>query len=169
MVRIEGDLWDTTEDYLSTGIGMWDTPGHIFGKPAVECTREELAQECWAQISHAKHNLKLPVDIPAWDIWRSFQYDTEKHQMDTWEPKFSNNINTLKFRPDFADKRINNLYHATAYTKTYMNIFNMESAAESGVKAAKLIKGAPIEPHGRPGLFIRICRWVDRLLFKLRW
>jgi hypothetical protein len=167
MARIEGDLWGTSTDYLSTGIGMWDIPG-ICGKTAIECNREELANECWMQICNSKHNLKLPTEMPNWDIWFSFQFNEVKNQLDTYEPKFSNNINTLKHRPEFKDKNIKNMYNATSYTKTYMDIFNMESGVEAGVKAAQLTQGKEVfNDEKKPNWFFRLCRWFDRFFFKL--
>jgi hypothetical protein len=163
MVRIEGDLWETKCDYLSTGIGIWDVWGYN-GKKASECNRKEIAMECWDQIKKSKHNLKIPQFMPKWDIWHSFNYNTYTQKMDTWEPKFSNNVNTLKYRPNFKDDKIKNLYHANAYTKTDMNIYNMESGVEAGVKTAYLIQGKPLEKKS-VNLIFRIIRWFDKLVY----
>ncbi|MGL5935645.1 MAG: FAD-dependent oxidoreductase [Cetobacterium sp.] len=139
MVRIEGDIWSlNSSDLLSCGIGIWDKPG-LNKKCAINCTREEIAKECWEQIIQTKHNLKLSKELPKWDIWDSFVYDYTTLKLQTFEPKFSNNVNTLALRPAFQDEIFTNLYHATAYTKNYTNIYNMESAAESGIKVAKII------------------------------
>ncbi|MFJ2444402.1 FAD-dependent oxidoreductase, partial [Streptomyces sp. NPDC087658] len=37
-------------DCLSVDISAWDTPGIVYGKPARECTRAEVAAEVWAQL-----------------------------------------------------------------------------------------------------------------------
>jgi uncharacterized protein with NAD-binding domain and iron-sulfur cluster len=138
MFRIEGDLWDLQKmDIISVGIGMWDVPGIIYNKSALNCNREEIAHECWAQIHSGCHNLKLPKKIPNWNIWDSFKYDG--NVIDTYEPKFSNNINTFQLRPNNVDDNIVNLFHSTAYVKTETNLFNMESAVEAGNKTAKII------------------------------
>ncbi len=100
--------------------------------------------------------------MPEWSIWTSF-YDY-KDSIHTYEPKFSNNIGTLKLRPDTNDKNFSNLYHATAYTKTTANIFNMESAVEAGVKAAAAIKKETLQ-HPEECWFMRFIRWMDDLLF----
>ncbi len=167
MTRIEGDLWEIDDDYLSTGIGIWDRPG-LSGKTASECTREELAEECWSQICASQHNLKLPVNIPRWNIWHSFQFNIDEKKMDTYEPKFSNNINTYTLRPDIKDKNITNMYNATAYTKTKMNIFNMESGVEAGINAARCIISGNnnyVYDLSRPtNWFFTFCRWVDNML-----
>ena len=185
MVKIEGDIWQTTGfDLLSCGIGIWDTPG-INGKPAINCTREEIAQECWNQINASQHNLELKsLALPKWDIWNSFQFNFDKLELDTFEPKFSNNVNTLHLRPNFNDKFIQNLYHATSYTRNETNIYNMESAAESGVKVANLIfekypivdnsirsdpiESDPIEKKIKTVKKFRFIRTLDRYLFNIK-
>lgn len=168
MVRIEGEFWDTIDyDILSTGIGMWDVPGST-GKTALQCNRNELATECWYQICNSKHNLKLSNKLPKWHIWDSFQFSEETQCMSTWEPKFSNSVDTLSLRPNLLDSNISNLYHATAYTRSENNTFNMESAAEAGVNVANLIHGLPIKTYKiKPNWFTRFIRWIDSLIFKL--
>ena len=164
MARIEGDLWETKEDYISTGIGIWDKPG-LLGKPAINCTREELATECWLQINNSQHNLKLPENMPKWDIWYSFQFNNEEKKMYTTEPKFSNNINTFAYRPTIKDVNIINLYNATSYTKTKMNIFNMESGVEAGVNAAAYIlsrSDKKYDLNASTNCFFSFCRWIDK-------
>lgn len=173
MIRIEGDLWETNKcDLLSCGIGIFDVRG-INGKTASICTREEIAAECWKQINRSKHNLKLSSILPKWNIWDSFQFNKQTFKLDTYEPKFSNNINTRDLRPNFHDDNIKNLYHATSYTKTYTNIYNMEGAAEAGVKTAKLIISRtndvepPVYKKNKPNWFFRVMQYIDKIIFKL--
>ncbi|KAA6213020.1 FAD-dependent oxidoreductase [Streptomyces albofaciens JCM 4342] len=40
----------TVADCLSVDISEWDKPGILYGKTAKQCTREEIAQEVWAQM-----------------------------------------------------------------------------------------------------------------------
>ncbi|MBC2907281.1 hydroxysqualene dehydroxylase [Streptomyces cupreus] len=40
-------------DCLSAIISEWDKPGILYGKPARECTREEVVAELWAQLKDA--------------------------------------------------------------------------------------------------------------------
>ena len=171
MMRIEGDIWETKGyDLLSCGIGMFDVMG-INGKMAIDCTREQLAEECWSQITASKHNLKLPIVMPKWNIWDSYVYNNITGKLTSYEPKFSNNINTLKFRPKFHDKQLLNLYHATSYTKTETNIYNMEGAAEAGVKSANIIlnrinkKLNTMPKKKKVGWFTRFMRTIDRVFF----
>lgn len=154
MSRHEGSLWNLeNEDYLSCGIGMWNVPG-VNGKTALECTEKELAEECLLQ-------MKLPRNDYRWNIWHSYQFNDATGQMDTWEPKFSNNINTLWCRPTERDECLSNLFHATAYNRTGMNVFNMDSAAEGGLLAAKAIakdKDIVIYPVEKNSWFVRMIR-----------
>lgn len=177
MVKIEGDIFQLSHhDLLSCGVGMWDVPG-LNGKKAINCNRDELARECWAQISNSQHNLKLPKTLPKWNIWDSFVFNEDTGELTTFEPKFSNNINTLPFRPQNKDKHILNLYHATSYTLTNTNVYNMESAAEAGVTTAQLILSrSSIYSKNKKNecmnntipLYLKIVRCIDLKLFKLR-
>lgn len=171
MTRIESDLWELKDkDLLSCGIGIWDVEGYN-GKKAINCTREELAAECWSQIIKSQHNLKLSDEIPNWDIWGSYIFNEKTGEMDTFEPKFSNNINTLMYRPSFSDSVFSNMFHANAYTKNMVNIYNMESGATSGVESAHLL----IEKHTeikfpketkKVNIFLRFIRYIDSLIFR---
>lgn len=161
MARHEGSFWNLKDkDYLSCGIGMWNVPG-INGKTALECTREELAQECWLQ-------MKMVGEMPNWDIWDSFV--SQDGIITTYEPKFSNNAGSLSIRPEARDEIFVNLLHATSYTKTEMNIFNMDSAVEAGMRAAQVIKpneiivSSAFKPVSR---WLRWIRRIDKFIFKM--
>jgi uncharacterized protein with NAD-binding domain and iron-sulfur cluster len=174
MIRLENKLWDGIYKFdgeiMSVGIGVWDNPG-ICGKTARECNRKELATEVWNQmisIKFLKNEMKLPEKIPKWDIWSSFRLNN-KNEMSTYEPKFSNNIGSYQLRPSCKDDCIRNLFHATAYTKTDMNIFSMESAAEAGEKVSQLINYGRVAENKRRydfGIISNVVRAIDKFLFK---
>ena len=182
MVRVEGSVWrgewelPDDIDLLSAGIGIWHRKG-TNGKTAMECTREELAEEVWTQINkndglaeylklaNKETFASLSFEIPEYDIWESYVFDLG--EVDTYEPKFSNGIGTLSLRPDVLDDTYANVYHANAYTRTEINIFCMESAAEAGVKAARLIRGLELpETRDKSGWW-DIFRKADEYLFSL--
>lgn len=170
MIKIEGNIWQTKGcDLLCCAIGLWDIPG-INGKAAINCTRTEIAMECWAQIISTQHNMKLSTTtLPEWNIWHNFQFNPISMRLETPEPKFSNNINTLRLRPSLRDKSIRNLYHASAYAKTETHIYNIEGAAESGVSVAKLIQNKELPKHNKKSkkLIFRITRAIDKFFTKL--
>lgn len=175
MVRVEGSVWDEKwdlryQDLFSAGIGIWHRPG-INGKTAEECTRQEIAAEVWNQIQSSKKLMKYITlengtslssysETPEWDIWDSY-IDT-KNGIETYEPKFSNNIGTLSLRPEIKDTTFTNLYHSVAYAKTEMNVFCMESAAEAGVKIAKLLGEKKVsDTRFETGIIERCTTYLD--------
>ena len=164
MTRHEGSFWDLHGcDLLSCGIGMWDVPG-LNGKMAIECTREELAEECWNQMLQFPP-ANFPAQLPEWNIWKSFKFTL----LTTDEPKFSNNSGTLALRPSYKDTDISNLYHATSYTKTDTNIFNMESGTEAGIRVARALGcKEKVLKISKPSLFVRMVRVVDKLIFRIQ-
>lgn len=138
-IRIECNNYDICLiDYMSCIVGIYDQPGSN-KKNAINCTREELASECWKQINAAKHNLIITDQLPEWSMWNGFYYNNDNNTIKTYNSKFSTNINTQSLRPNFIDKNLLNLYHATAYANTHANSYNIESGAEAGVKAANII------------------------------
>ena len=164
MARHEGSFWDLQNyDLLSCGIGIMDVPG-LNGKMAIECTREELAQECWDQMTQYPPE-NFPKKLPEWNIWKSFKFTL----LGTHEPKFSNNKGTLQLRPNSKDDEIVNLYHATSYTRTNVNIFNMESGVEAGVRvAAKLGGKEAVIPCSKPSFLLRCLRKIDKVWFRIQ-
>jgi hypothetical protein len=67
-------------------------------------------------------------------MWDSYQFKDGK--IDTYEPKWANNINTIQYRPK-SKSPICNLFIGGAYNDTTTGIYSMESAAESGKIVAK--------------------------------
>lgn len=139
MVQIEEEIvGETTRKVLLCGIGMWDVAGSN-GKKAINSTREEIAIECWYQINNTKHNFKFNKIIPSWNMVKSCQFDDNTHELVNNSPRYSNNVNTLNYRPHYKDSYFQNLYHANAYVKTNTSTYNIESAAEAGFMVSKII------------------------------
>jgi hypothetical protein len=172
MSRAEETFWPlpSSESYWSTGIGLWDIKG-LNGKTALECTPEEIAQECWHQMQ-MDSELALPEwndNNLKWNIWDSFRWDKEIGQLTTYEPKWSNSINTLELRPKIKDDQLENLYNATAYSLNKTIMFNMEGAAESGVRAACLIQSTEDTINSDTEtipFWLKVVRWADGYLFR---
>ena len=66
-------------------------------------------------------------------MWDSYVYKDGK--MDTYEPKWANNVNTRQHRPNSVTP-IKNMFLGGVATSSTISIFSMEGAAESGKKAA---------------------------------
>jgi hypothetical protein len=74
------------------------------------------------------------VKILDFKMWDTYQFKDGK--IDTYEPKWANNINTIQHRPK-STTPIYNLFIGGAYSDTTTGCYSMESAAESGKIAAK--------------------------------
>jgi hypothetical protein len=120
------------------------------------------------------------TDVLTANIWNSFNFQENlgNGEIKTWEPKFSNSVDTLNLRPNVGkDEVIENLYHASGYTRTTSNIFNMESASEGGCRVAKMIEENLNKNSNKvnlyydrddPSLFCRVIQKIDEILYKCR-
>ena len=141
-----GELWkDNIEDKYGVG-DIWfvgiccqHCKGTLHGKKFSECSIKESTEEVLHQMySHGlDENLSTrsgkkfsDVVILGTRMWESFHDDSESH-IYTSEPKFSNNVDTLKYAPLPECPDIENAYFATAYCKMSRKIFLMEGAFES--------------------------------------
>lgn len=136
----------SVKDILSVGICDWSTKGLKIKKAFIDCNFEEIIEEVWFQIQMCPGLNKLPTingrvlkDMNILDhyIWESFHVNSQ-HKIDTWEPKYSNNVDCYNISPT-PNSNIKNLYFATAYTKNSTKTFSMESAAESGLLASRAL------------------------------
>lgn len=151
MIKCEGKSWGLANELLSCGIGIADRPG-LNGKTMLECTTEEVIEECWRQIQYFGGKVELETNdgssktladiaYESANIWHSF---VNNPTITTWEPKYSNGVGQIRLQPDIAtrykiDGRETTIYSATSYTEKRAKIFNMESAVESAKKVADQI------------------------------
>lgn len=132
------------KEVISVGICEPYVKGIYIKKPWSECTPDEIRIESWYQMMNDSdfiNNVCIEDGIPISELkiidfkmWDSFIYENGK--LDTYEPKWANNKNTIQYRPNSITP-ISNLFVAGAYTNTTTGIFSMESATESGKTAAK--------------------------------
>lgn len=167
VIEPQGSIWHKSYNEIADlwSIGLCDSvrPGLLIKKPFVECSHEEIKQEVWYQIIQSEFNQYLHLDtvqIIDYNVWDTYVYNGKK--LDTYEPKFSTNQGTYYLRPENRT-HLKNMYVATAYTKTDTDMFEMESAAESGRRAAKILEPS-IQVVGiqRP-LFFGPYRLVDKV------
>jgi uncharacterized protein with NAD-binding domain and iron-sulfur cluster len=181
MSRVESSFWDTDFECLAIGVGMWDVPGDLVKKPAINCTPEEIVAEAWHQISESKF-IKEQVpdrDLAASKLWYSHVFDSEKKEITTFEPKNTNTVGTWSLRPNpnSTDLVVPNMFQATSYCKTTMNVANMEGAAEAACEAviafikeldpnlsaqeASLRDFVYLDAYEKPGLIYRVLQSID--------
>ena len=132
------------KEVISVGICEPYVNGLKIKKPWSKCTIDEIKIEAWYQLINDKDfinniciedNIELKnVNIINFKMWDSYKFKNGK--MDTYEPKWANNINTIQYRPK-SKTPINNLFIGGSYSDTTTGCYSMESAAESGKIAAK--------------------------------
>lgn len=133
------------KEVISIGICEPYVKGRLIKKPWSECTPEEIKIESWNQLINDKdfiNNICIEnnsnineIKIVDFKMWHSYKYNGN---IETYEPKWANNINTAKYRPN-SKSPIDNLIIAGSYTNTSTGCYSMESACESGKIAAKTL------------------------------
>ncbi len=128
---------------LSVDVSDWTTPGPITGKPAMECSKEEIFREVWAQLQ-AHLNGRGTVVLEDSNLLRHF-LDTDvrfpeihrEHGVRddvNLEPLLVNTVGSWEWRPQ-ADTAIENLFLASDYVRTYTDLATMEGANEAARRA----------------------------------
>ncbi len=127
-------------DCLSVDISNWDAPGILFGKPAKQCTRQQVAQEVWAQI-HEHHTAAehLPDDIiHSWFLDPGVAWDSTLKRNRNATPLLVNTARSWANRPEAATG-IPNLFLAGDFVRTNIDLATMEGANESARAATNAI------------------------------
>lgn len=158
VIEPQGMLWNKSYGDIADmwSIGLCDPirPGLLIKKPFIACSHEEIQQEVWHQIINSELGSHLSlgsIKVLDYNIWDTYKFNGRA--LETKEPKFSTNKGTYFLRPQ-NETTYNNLFFATAYTQTKTAMFEMEGAAESGRRAARLVeKSVKVIPSNRPALF----------------
>ena len=124
-------------DVLSVDISDWESPG-ANGRPAMQCSREEVAQEVWSQLKrsvNSQEELLRDEDLNSWFLDRDIRDDPSRPGfLQNGEPLLVNLVDTWRLRPD-ATTGISNLFLASDYVRTYTDLATMEGANESARRA----------------------------------
>jgi uncharacterized protein with NAD-binding domain and iron-sulfur cluster len=168
---------------LSIDVSNWDEPGILYRLPARHCTREQIIEEIIAQLEeHLNLPGKPPVLVRAnildWNIDRDIRShacggEDGAHTVDcvNREPLLINTAGSWQYRPD-AVSRIENLFLASDYVRTYTQLACMEGANEAARRAVNGIleesdsPATPCEvwPLEEPAIFAPL-RTLDRLAY----
>ncbi len=131
----------TLRDILSVDISDFNTPGILYGKPAVACTRQQIHDEVWAQLKRALNtsgSKGLSDDmVIAWSLDPAVQFHGRGPAVST-EPLLINTAGSLTNRPAAATS-IENLFLAADYVRCNVDLATMEGANEAGRQAANAI------------------------------
>lgn len=149
----QGLFWNTniaqrygdgrTKDVYSVDISDFFTPGILYGKPAVECTPTQIATEVWAQMKRALNRPGKTVlsddMIVRWFLDPAIHYPSGLGRAAAnREPLLINTAGSLDDRPH-ATTHIRNMFLASDYVRTNVDLATMEGANEAGRQAANAI------------------------------
>jgi uncharacterized protein with NAD-binding domain and iron-sulfur cluster len=164
---------------LSVDISDWTTKGILFDKPAMECTREEVALEVWAQLKEHLDRPGQPVledaNRAGWFIDNDIVAPNPDGLKDdiNLEPLLINTVGSWNQRPE-ATTAVGNLMLASDYVRTYTDLATMEGANEAARRAVNGILDAvgsdsprcAVWPMHEPAIFAPF-QALDRLRFRL--
>jgi uncharacterized protein with NAD-binding domain and iron-sulfur cluster len=161
---------------LSVDISDWNTSGIVYGKPATNCTAEEIKTEAWAQLKTHLNTGAIETlsdsNLLSWFLDPDIQFPNPSAVTNA-EPLLINPAGSLQCRPEAATE-IPNLFLASDYVRTYTDLATMEGANEAARRAVNAIidasgssaTKAQIWPLQEPEIF-RPMREYDLLRFKL--
>jgi 15-cis-phytoene desaturase len=140
---------------LSVDISDWEVPGILYGKPAMNCSANEIEKEVWGQI-------KVHLNVTGSDVLQDqnllrwfmdpdigFPNPTTVTNL---EPLMINTSGSLQYRPE-AHTEIPNLFLASDYVKTYTDVACMEAANEAARRAVNALLDRAVSPAPRASVW----------------
>ncbi|GAB2700615.1 hydroxysqualene dehydroxylase [Nocardia thraciensis] len=130
----------TVRDCLSVDVSDWNTPGVLFGKPAAECTHDEIAREVWAQLrEHLTGSADLrDGDLHSWSLDPGITWDAARRGNRNADPLLVNTAGSWSARPH-PHGALENLFLAGDYVRTNVDLATMEGACESARAAVNAL------------------------------
>ncbi len=128
----------TVRGILSVDISEWDAPGVVFGKPARECSADQIKQEVWTQLKqHLNNGGASPIDdkkLVAWFLDPDIEFPNPSAATNA-EPLLINTAGSLRVPRPEAQVELGNFVVASDYVRTYTDIACMEAANEAAQRA----------------------------------
>ena len=122
---------------LSVDLSDWTAPGSN-GRPAMQCSREEVVRETWRQLKRSVNideELLRDEDLHSWFLDPDIESDTWRAgYLRNSEPLLVNLVGTWALRPE-ATTGIPNLFLASDYVRTHTDLATMEGANEAARRA----------------------------------
>ncbi|MGW0250891.1 hydroxysqualene dehydroxylase [Nocardia goodfellowii] len=126
----------SVQDCLSVDISDWNTPGVLYGKPAKECTHQEIAREVWAQMrAHVGDALRDDA-LHSWFLDPGISWQGG-HNTNA-DPLLINTAGSWECRPE-PHGALENLFLAGDYVRTNVDLATMEGASESARAAVNAL------------------------------
>jgi 15-cis-phytoene desaturase len=166
----------TVAGILSVDISEWQEPGVLYGRPAMQCTAEQIKEEVWAQLKQhlnfAGSSQLNDSDLVTWFLDPDLQFPNPTAATNL-EPLMVNTAGSLQYRPD-AQIEIPNLFLASDYVRTYTDLATMEAANEAARRAVNCLlaiagsvaQPAQLWPLTEPE-FLKPVQEIDRIRFTL--
>ena len=166
----------TVNGILSVDISDWEAPGVVFGKPARECSAEQIKQEVWAQLKqHLNDNETTLIDdrnLVAWFLDPDIAFPNPNAATNA-EPLVINTAGSLQYRPE-SQVELQNFFVASDYVRTYTDVACMEAANEAARRAVNCLllasgstaQPAELWPLEEPA-FLKPFQEIDRIRFRL--
>jgi 15-cis-phytoene desaturase len=166
----------TVRGILSVDISDWEAPGLVLGKPARECTAEQIKDEVWAQLKqHLNDGGTMLIDdanLVAWFLDPDIEFPNPSTATNA-EPMLINTAGSLQYRPE-AQVELENFFVASDYVRTYTDIACMEAANEAARRAVNclLLASRSSAPPARlwpleEAVFLKPIQEIDRIRFSL--
>jgi uncharacterized protein with NAD-binding domain and iron-sulfur cluster len=166
----------TVQGILSVDVSDWDTPGRRTGKVASRCTREEIREEVWGQLTdHLNDTGQTVLDeshVRAWFLDPAIEFPNPTEAANL-EPLLINTAGSWDDRPE-ASTRIPNLMLPADYVRTNTDLATMEGANEAARRAVNAILDVTGSSAARCRIFaltepsvLRHARRLDRLRWSL--
>jgi uncharacterized protein with NAD-binding domain and iron-sulfur cluster len=127
----------TAKDVLSVDISNWDDPGILYGRPAKQCTRDEILDEVWAQMKVSLDEdfvFLRDADVVDRFLDEGIEFGSDGRPIENHEPLLVPTVNLHSVRPD-ATTKVPNLFLASDYVKTTTDLPTMEGANEAARRA----------------------------------
>ena len=129
-----------------------DAPPDPNGRPAMQCSREEVVRETWKQLKRSINvgeELLRDEDLHSWFLDPDIEHDPARPGfLQNAEPLLVNLIDTWALRPEAATA-IPNLFLASDYVRTHTDLATMEGANEAARRAVNGLLDA-VKFDGRP-------------------
>ena len=129
------------EGILSVDVSEWDRPGRRTGKVAMTCTREQIREEVWGQLTdHLNDGGATVLDeanVVAWFLDPAIEFPNPSAATNL-EPLLVNTAGSWDDRPE-ATTRLPNLLLASDFVRTHTDLATMEGANEAARRAVNAI------------------------------
>ncbi|MDM0023187.1 FAD-dependent oxidoreductase [Variovorax saccharolyticus] len=132
------------KDIISVDVSDWTAPGPD-GRPAMQCSRDEVARETWRQLKrslNSEQEILRDEDLHSWFLDSDTQPDpTRPGFLANAEPLLVNLVDTWALRPEAATG-LSNLFLASDYVRTHTDLATMEGANEAARRAVNSLLDA---------------------------